>query len=45
VALGPVAQKLAKQESGQPIEVEGFLGAPRNGRGVLLHITDFTASV
>ncbi len=45
VAIGPVAQKLATQASDQAIDLEGFLGAPRNGRGVLLHITDFTASV
>jgi len=45
VAIGPVAKQLAAQAVGGFIELEGFLGAPRNGRGVLLHITDFTASV
>jgi primosomal replication protein N len=45
VAIGPVALKLAKQDAGQPFGLEGFLGAPRNGRGVLLHITDLTESV
>ncbi|MEY4767293.1 MAG: primosomal replication protein [Pseudomonadota bacterium] len=45
VAMGPVANRLAQVAVGELIELEGFLGAPRNGRGVLLHITDFTASV
>jgi primosomal replication protein N len=40
VALGPIAQALSRQETGVPLGFAGFLGAPRNGRGVLLHITE-----
>ena len=40
VALGSIAQALNRQEVGVPIGIVGFLGAPRNGRGVLLHITE-----
>ncbi|WP_290870740.1 primosomal replication protein N [Aquabacterium sp.] len=40
VALGSIAQALNKQEVGVTIGLVGFLGAPRNGRGVLLHITE-----
>ena len=40
VALGPIADRLSRQETGVPLGFAGFLGAPRNGRGVLLHITE-----
>ncbi len=40
VALGPIAQQLNQLETGVPYGFAGFLGAPRNGRGVLLHITE-----
>jgi len=40
VALGPIAQALDRQETGVLLSFAGFLGAPRNGRGVLLHITE-----
>lgn len=40
VALGPMAEKLNRQEIGLTFGLAGFLGAPRTGRGVLLHITE-----
>ena len=40
VAMGPIAQQLNLQPVGVPLGIVGFLGAPRNGRGVLLHITE-----
>jgi len=40
VALGPIAQQLERREIGVTFGLAGFLGAPRNGRGVLLHITE-----
>ncbi|MEK8085047.1 primosomal replication protein N [Aquabacterium sp. A3] len=40
VALGPMAELLNRMDAGKPFRLTGFLGAPRNGRGVLLHITD-----
>ncbi len=40
VAMGPIAQQLNLQPVGVPFGIVGFLGAPRNGRGVLLHITE-----
>ena len=40
VALGPMAEQLNRMDAGKPFRLTGFLGAPRNGRGVLLHITD-----
>ncbi|NBD21481.1 primosomal replication protein N [Aquabacterium fontiphilum] len=42
VALGPVAEQLNRTDIGTSLLVTGFLGAPRNGRGVLLHITALT---
>jgi primosomal replication protein N len=40
VALGSIAQALNLREIGVTFGFVGFLGAPRNGRGVLLHITE-----
>ena len=40
VALGPMAEQLNRQETGTTFGLVGFLGAPRTGRGVLLHITE-----
>ena len=40
VALGSMAEKLNRQETGVTFGLVGFLGAPRTGRGVLLHITE-----
>lgn len=39
VAVGDIAQALNQLAIGEPLGFAGFLGAPRNGRGVLLHIT------
>ncbi|MBH1986080.1 MAG: primosomal replication protein N [Burkholderiales bacterium] len=39
VALGEIAHRLTRLDSGETFGFAGFLGAPRNGRGVLLHIT------
>ena len=41
VALGSMAEKLNRQETGVTFGLVGFLGAPRTGRGVLMHITEF----
>jgi len=40
VAIGPIAEQLNRQPVGVPLSIAGFLGAPRSGRGVLLHITE-----
>jgi primosomal replication protein N len=40
VALGSIAEALNRREIGVPLGFAGFLGAPRAGRGVLLHITE-----
>lgn len=40
VAIGEIASQLNRQPVGEPLGFAGFLGAPRNGRGVLLHITE-----
>ena len=37
-AIGPVTEALLAAELGALHEVEGFVGAQRNGRGVLFHI-------
>jgi primosomal replication protein N len=42
VAMGPIALRLAQAETGILLGFTGFLGAPRNGRGMLLHITELT---
>jgi len=42
VAIGPIADRLNKQAIGEAFGIAGFLGAPRHGRGVLLHITELT---
>ena len=39
VALGAWAEQLVRQAVGTRLEVNGFLGKQRNGRGVVLHIT------
>lgn len=41
VAIGPVAQQLDRVLIGSPLQVTGFLGMARNGRGIVLHITHF----
>ncbi|RZL02955.1 MAG: primosomal replication protein N [Rubrivivax sp.] len=45
VAIGEIAQQLTRFEIGVPFGLAGFLGAPRNGRGVLLHITELNDTV
>jgi len=45
VAIGPIAQQLSQKEVGVPFGLAGFLGSPRAGRGVLLHITELNESV
>lgn len=42
VALGEIAKRLNLTGSGETLGLIGFLGAPRSGRGVLLHITELT---
>jgi primosomal replication protein N len=39
VAVGDIAQALNQLPIGEAHGFTGFLGSPRNGRGVLLHIT------
>jgi primosomal replication protein N len=38
VAIGTVAEQLNRTDLGATLQVKGFLGMFRNGRGVLLHI-------
>lgn len=38
VALGTVAERLNRTDLGATLQVKGFLGMSRNGRGLLLHI-------
>ena len=45
VAIGSIAEQLIRCEIGAPLGLAGFLGAPRNGRGVLLHITELNDTV
>ena len=37
-AIGPVVERLLGRELGSEAEFEGFLGAHRNGRGILFHV-------
>ena len=41
VALGTVAEKLGIQPIGSSWQFRGFLGTPRNGKSVVLHIQEF----
>ena len=41
VAIGTVAERLKTLAVGDTAGFTGFLGPARNGKGVLLHITDF----
>lgn len=41
VAIGPVAQQLDRALIGAPLQITGFLGMGRSGRGIVLHITHF----
>ncbi|HXD07318.1 MAG TPA: primosomal replication protein N [Burkholderiaceae bacterium] len=40
VGIGAVAEQIAKLAVGDTVSIAGFLGSQRNGRGVLLHITE-----
>lgn len=44
VAIGKIAQALNQMPIGNDMNVVGFLGATRSGRGVLLHITELNPS-
>ena len=41
VGIGTVAERLGKLAVGDTAGFAGFLGPTRNGKGVLLHITEF----
>lgn len=41
VGIGAVAEQIGKLAVGDTAGFAGFLGSARNGRGVLLHITEF----
>ena len=41
LALGAVAERLARQAIGSQWLVEGYLASPRQGRQVVLHIQNF----
>lgn len=41
-AVGEVAGQLNQMAVGQTVDVVGFLGKQRNGRGVMLHITELS---
>ena len=41
VGIGAVAERVAKLDVGDTAGFAGFLGPSRNGKGVLLHITEF----
>ena len=41
VAIGEIAQRVARQEIGSEGSYAGFLSAMRNGRGILFHVTEF----
>lgn len=40
VAIGAVAEKMAKLAVGDTAGFAGFLGPTRNGKGIVLHITE-----
>jgi primosomal replication protein N len=44
-AVGPVAEELLAQELGSEAAYEGFLGAHRNGRGIVFHVESFALSI
>lgn len=41
VAFGPLAETLSRQSLGTALDLDGFLAAARNGKGVVFHIQDF----
>jgi primosomal replication protein N len=44
VALGEVSRPLAALQIGSTLDAMGFLASHRNGRGVILHITEVRAA-
>ena len=40
VAIGPLAERLHRTDIGAELQINGFLGMSRNGRGILLHIIE-----
>ncbi|MCW7540301.1 primosomal replication protein N [Aquabacterium sp. A7-Y] len=40
VVIGPLAQRVGQVELGSAHDFAGFLASMRNGRGVVLHITE-----
>jgi primosomal replication protein N len=41
LAIGSLAERLAKQAVGSVLTVQGFLATPRQGKSVVLHIQQF----
>lgn len=42
VAIGPLAERLSRLRSGDPVILKGFLAARRaNSRSMVLHVTEF----
>jgi primosomal replication protein N len=41
IALGAQAERLVKLAIGKPAKFKGFLASSKNGKGILLHITDY----
>ena len=41
LAIGPMAERLAKQAVGSVWTFHGFLATPRQGKSVVLHIQEF----
>jgi primosomal replication protein N len=41
LAIGSLAQRLAKQAVGSVLTFQGFLATPRQGKSVVLHIQQF----
>ncbi len=42
VALGAMAERLAKQATGSVWKFSGFLATPRNGKHIVFHIQEFS---
>lgn len=43
VALGAICRPLQALALDQPAQFAGFLAASRNGKGLIFHVTEFTA--
>ena len=44
IGIGSIAERLARLSTGDEAGFAGFLGAQRNGKGTLFHITEFERS-